>query len=147
MSFCLLLGFKVRPSVHASPLLQKQKQNEEPVIIIVALLSCQFPRQRDQSDLLAVLGRKIKAANLWSSASAWKIKVECFKESNVEGHGQFYRMSSASVTVACQYTILRWWILNLGHQLTLEGTWSSFTLWDMMVCQPWLVDGNVIIRW
>lgn len=146
MSFSLLLGLKVRPSVHASPLLQTHRnKNEEPVIIIVALLSCQFPRQRNQSDLLAALGRKIKAEDLWSSASAWKIKVECFKESSAEGHGQFYKMPSSNITVACQYTVLRCWVLNSGCQVT--GTWSSFIVWDMLGRRPWLVDGNLISRW
>lgn len=40
--------------------------NEASVIIIAALLSCQFVRQGDRSDLLAALGRKIKAVDLWS---------------------------------------------------------------------------------
>lgn len=44
----------------------RKKHKEEPVIIIVGLLSCQFARQRDRSDLLAALGRKIKAVDLWS---------------------------------------------------------------------------------
>ncbi len=42
----------------------RKKHKEEPVIIIVGLLSCQFARQRDRSDLLAALGRKIKAMDL-----------------------------------------------------------------------------------